>query len=131
MIASTTVYYYDSRNRKIPIAIPDQDWDLDITPLDLLDGVVKTEMSLDFSSQFNMLIGGGGGYYIVTVIGDNFGPYQLLGPHRNGNTMCVRFGGVDSDMPSKYVVMREHALQAARYFRSSMALMPDLEWELC
>ena len=96
-----------------------------------LDGKAYTDMAIEGPNRYVMAIGGGPDLFCVSAIGNDMGPYDLLGPEKTDETGKIILGGILTDMPRKYFATKEQALQAAKYFFCHGGVDPALEWQLC
>jgi hypothetical protein len=106
-------------------------WDQVRAFIERLDGKHCTEMSLEGLNQYVMVVGGGPDRFNVSTIGNDMGPYDLLGPELSDETAKIILGGVATDLPRRFISTREQALQAAEYFFHQGQIDPKLNWHLC
>jgi hypothetical protein len=98
--------------------------------IERLDGQQCTEMSLDGPHEYHMTIGGGPDRFFVSVIGNDLGPYTLLGPDPSDQPQKMILGGIETDVPRRFHATREQTLQAAEYFFYHGQIDPNLNWQL-
>jgi hypothetical protein len=130
-IIRTSVSTYDDHNRRIDESIEYPTWNQIQSFVMRLDGSLHTEMNIEGLNRYGMAIGGGLDRLTVTVIGEDMGPYVLLGPDSSDETAKIVFGGVLSDLPRRLIVPRKQVLQAAEYFYRNGKTDPNLNWQLC
>jgi hypothetical protein len=90
----------------------------------------RLSIGIDGPKGYTMFTEGFRNDFILTTIGDDMGPYELLGPDSSDQTKPILVGGVLTDLPRKFVATRNDALKAISYFFSHGKLDPDLNWHL-
>jgi hypothetical protein len=89
------------------------------------------EVSIDGPNGYGMTIGGGPNHYYVSAIGNDMGPYDLLGPDPSEEQGEIIIGGSVTYMPRRFFASREQALQAATFFFEHGSVDPSMNWQLC
>lgn len=111
-------------------SISNPTWDQVKVLFEGVDGYCCTEMDMEGPKRYYMTIGGGPDRFAVTVIGDDMGPCELLGPDSSDETSSIMLGGVKSDLPRRFIALRDQVIQAAQYFYHHGKLDPALNWHL-
>ena len=97
-----------------------------------LDGDRRDIVDFGGAKGYGLTIGGGPDRFVISVIGDDMGPYSLLGPDLSDEETTIQYGGVTTtDMERKFIVTREQTFQAAEYFYLHGQIDPTLKWHLC
>ncbi|MCZ2341086.1 MAG: hypothetical protein LC104_04725 [Bacteroidales bacterium] len=129
-IARSSTSYYDSRNRRIDEPVDTPSWSQVADLIGSLDGKTRTEMDIEGVDDQSMTIGGGPDLFIVTVLGSDYGPYELLGDDLSDEMAWIVVGGVNTEMPRRFLVSRQQVAQAANTFFLTGQLDPNLSWHL-
>jgi hypothetical protein len=90
----------------------------------------RLSIRIDGPKGYTMFTEGLGSEFILTTIGDDMGPYELLGLEPSEQTRPILVSGILTDLPRKFVAERKDALQAIQYFFNHGKIDPDLNWQL-
>lgn len=127
--ASSSVY--DEQNRRVDKVLETPELDAVVKLLDDLDGARCSEACLTGPNGFVMVVGGGPELFNISVIGNDFGPYELLGPEDLEETVSIVIGGQQVDFPRRFLSQKDAIVAAASYFHQHGKLDPALQWEAC
>lgn len=129
-IIKGSISRYDTQNCRVDSNIIDPNWKQIESLIDKLDGDIHSEMDMEGSNARVMTIGGGAEFYVLTVIGEDFGPYELLGPDKIDEINVIIVGGVETHIPRRFLATKTQILRAAEFFYHQGELTPDLDWYL-
>ena len=117
--------------RRINEKVDQPTWDQVLDYISRLEGHRCTEMGIEGPNGYGMTVGGGPDRFCVSTIGDDMGPYDLLGPNQGDKETTIIIGGAKTFLPVRFISTREQALQAAEYFFHHGQIDPNLNWQLC
>lgn len=129
-VARSTTSFYDSHNRRNDELVGTPSWSQVNALIGSLDGKTRTEMGIEGVDGQSMTIGGGPDLFVVSVLGNNYGPYELLGDDLSDEIAWIMVGGVNTEMPRRYLVKRQQVVQAANTFFLTGRIDPKLSWHL-
>jgi hypothetical protein len=130
-IMQASISTYDRQNRRVDEVVKNPTWDQCRAFIDRLDGSQRTATSIEGPNGYVITIGVGPDRFYVSTIGEDMGPYDLLGPDPSEEPATVILGGVETNLPRRLLTTRAQALQAGEYFYHHGKPDPELNWQLC
>lgn len=120
----------DNEGGKQCLRVDNPTWNL-IAVIIQANGIDRyLSVRIDGPKGYTMFTEGVGNDFILTTIGDDMGPCELLGPDQNDQTVPILVSGILTDLPRKFVAGRNDSLQAVEYFFNHGKIDPDLKWHL-
>jgi hypothetical protein len=116
---------------RVDSSIRNPTWDQVGALIHQLDGVLCSEVSIEGPNRYGMTIGGGPARFYVSTIGEDMGPYDLLGPDPSDETERIVLGSQLTELPRRFLSTKNQALRAAEYFFYHGRVDPALNWHLC
>lgn len=127
-ILNATLEQYDDNIHRVLTNVDNPTWDDVRKMVEKLNDKRSSDLGIGGPRGLSMDISGEPDRFLVSVIGDEFGPFTLLGPDQTDEEVIVIAYGVETAFPRRFIVTRGQVMTAAHSFVLNGTLSPDLSW---